>query len=44
MLTAKGMELDLESLKKNLGINQIFAKPFSPVAIAQAVEQELAAV
>ena len=44
MLTAKGMELDLGSLKNDLGINQIFAKPFSPLAIARAVEQELAAV
>ena len=43
MLTAKGMELDLTALQAELGIEKVFAKPFSPAEIVSAVEQQLSA-
>ena len=42
MLTAKGHELDMAILKQELGIAEIFAKPFSPSTIIKVVEQYLA--
>ena len=42
MLTAKGLELDLSRLKQELGIAEIFAKPFSPAKIIKVVEEYLA--
>ncbi|MFV1967283.1 MAG: response regulator [Pirellulaceae bacterium] len=44
MLTAKGMELELPRLRKELGITAVFLKPFSPKEVVQAVEDCLAAV
>ena len=43
MLTAKGIELDQKKLKRDLRIAEIFPKPFSPAAIAQTIDQQLAA-
>jgi len=42
LLTAKGLELELLQLRKELGIDAIFAKPFSPSAIVKACEELLA--
>lgn len=39
MLTAKGLELDLTALKDELGISEVFGKPFSPSMITKYVEQ-----
>ena len=36
MLTAKGLELDLEGVREQLGINAVFAKPFSPSSVVEA--------
>ena len=43
MLTAKGLELELDRLKSELGIAATFLKPFSPREIVKTVEEELAA-
>ncbi len=43
LLTAKGLELELPRLRKELGINATFAKPFSPSAIVKACEDLLMA-
>ncbi len=37
LLTAKGLELELPSLNKELGIDATFPKPFSPSAIVRKV-------
>ncbi|MEM7455367.1 MAG: response regulator [Planctomycetota bacterium] len=37
LLTARGLELDLERLKRELNINEAFAKPFSPTALIEVV-------
>lgn len=42
MVTAKGLELDLETMRRELGINAIFPKPFSPTAIVDKVNECLA--
>lgn len=39
LLTAKGLELDLESIRADLGINAVFAKPFSPSGVVEAACQ-----
>lgn len=39
MVTAKGLELDLEKLQRELGITAIFPKPFSPAAIVEKVNE-----
>ena len=41
ILTAKGLELDLVKLKNELGVEQVFAKPFSPAKVSEVVEQYL---
>ena len=41
LLTAKRLELDVESLQSELGISRIFSKPFSPAAISTAVAELL---
>ncbi|MCA9106210.1 MAG: response regulator [Planctomycetales bacterium] len=38
LVTAKGLELNQESLRQELGIAAVFAKPFSPSAIVQKAE------
>lgn len=38
MLTAKGLELELDRLRAELGIKMAFLKPFSPMEVVQAVE------
>jgi two-component system, chemotaxis family, chemotaxis protein CheY len=38
LLTAKGLELELPRLRKELGISGVFSKPFSPAAVVKAVE------
>ena len=42
LLTAKGLELELPRLRKELGIDATFAKPFSPSAIVKTVNELLA--
>lgn len=39
MVTAKGLELDLETLRREIGITAIFPKPFSPAAIVDKVNE-----
>ena len=41
LLTAKGLELELPRLRKELGINSTFPKPFSPSAVVKTVNQLL---
>lgn len=43
MLTAKGMELDADELRRDLGIHRVIMKPFSPRDLLQLVEETLAA-
>ena len=43
LLTAKGYELDEAALKAELGEFRLFAKPFSPRELADAVTEMLAA-
>lgn len=43
LLTAKGLELDLQKLKSELAITDVIAKPFSPVALVEVLEQHLTA-
>ncbi len=43
LLTAKGLELELPRLRKELGIDATFAKPFSPSAIVKTCEELLVA-
>lgn len=38
MLTAKGLELDLDHLRKTLDISAAISKPFSPAALVRKVE------
>ena len=42
MVTAKGMELDVEELKRRAGISQVLDKPFSPTVLVQTAEECLA--
>lgn len=42
LLTAKGLELELSQLQEELAISAVFAKPFSPSGIVEAVCQLLA--
>jgi len=39
MLTAKGLELELNELKNELGISATFIKPFSPSAVVREVSE-----
>lgn len=41
LLTAKGLELELERLRAELDISAVFAKPFSPSGIVEAACQFL---
>ncbi len=41
MLTAKGLELELSSLKEQLGIAALFPKPFSPSELVEAIDELL---
>ncbi len=41
LLTAKGLELELSRLREDLGINGVFCKPFSPLAVVKAVEDSM---
>jgi len=43
LVTAKRLELDVERLRERLNICRIFAKPFSPAAIIDAVGDQLSA-
>ncbi|HET6881569.1 MAG TPA: response regulator [Pirellulales bacterium] len=43
MLTAKGLELDHERLRAELGVVEVMFKPFSPKQLARAVAQHLGA-
>lgn len=43
MLTAKGLELDAEVLRRELGVQRVIMKPFSPRDLLQLVEETLAA-
>lgn len=42
MLTAKGLELDIEGLRANLGVSAALPKPFSPTELIGLVEECLA--
>ena len=42
LLTAKGLELELPRLQKELGIDATFSKPFSPSALVTTVNELLA--
>lgn len=42
LVTAKGLELNLENLRRELGISAVFSKPFSPTAVIQKAEECLA--
>lgn len=42
LVTAKGLELNLENLRRELGISAVFSKPFSPSAVIQKAEECLA--
>jgi len=42
LLTAKGLELELPRLRKELGIDATFAKPFSPSAVVKTANELLA--
>jgi CheY-like chemotaxis protein len=42
LLTAKGFELDAESLRRELGVVRLMAKPFSPRELVLAVNDALA--
>ncbi len=42
LLTAKGLELELPRLQKELGINAVFSKPFSPSALVKTVLDQMA--
>jgi DNA-binding response OmpR family regulator len=39
MLTAKGLELDIEELRKQLGVSATLPKPFSPAELVSLVEE-----
>ncbi len=39
LLTAKGLELELPQLQKELGIDATFPKPFSPSALVKTVNE-----
>lgn len=41
MLTAKGLELELESLRQQWGVVAVIAKPFSPIGLLQTVRDYL---
>ncbi|HYO25653.1 MAG TPA: response regulator [Lacipirellulaceae bacterium] len=43
LLTAKGLELELPRIQKDLAIDAVFAKPFSPSAVVEKACQLLAA-
>src|SRR5690606_19810862 len=43
MLTAKRFELDVDLLQREVGVVQVFPKPFSPALFLAAVEEQLAA-
>jgi CheY-like chemotaxis protein len=42
LLTAKGMELDLVRFREELGVAEVFFKPFSPRALTQTIQKLLA--
>ena len=42
MVTAKAYELDRDQLCNDLGITEVFVKPFSPTKVLQAVQRCLA--
>jgi CheY-like chemotaxis protein len=44
MLTAKGLELNIEQLREQLGVSATLPKPFSPAELVSLVEDCLAAV
>jgi CheY-like chemotaxis protein len=44
MLTAKGLELELPRLRNELGILEVYPKPFSPIQLVQAVKQHLSGI
>lgn len=39
LLTAKGLELDLERLRSELGVAEVMPKPFSPKQLARTIAQ-----
>lgn len=41
LLTAKGMELDTERLREELGVAEVMFKPFSPRELARSVARHL---
>ena len=43
LLTAKGLELELPRLQRELDIDATFSKPFSPSALVKTVHELLAA-
>lgn len=42
MLTAKGLELDIDQLRERLGVTATLPKPFSPAELVSLVEESLA--
>ena len=42
MLTAKGLELELPRLREELGVVAVFPKPFSPIELVQAIQNQMA--
>lgn len=43
MLTAKGLELELPQLQRELGISRVLSKPFSPQGLVDAIHDLLLA-
>ena len=43
MLTAKGLELELSQLQRELGISLVLPKPFSPHGLVEAIQELLSA-
>jgi len=41
LLSAKGLELDAERLRRELGVREVLFKPFSPRDLARTVQQHL---
>lgn len=41
MVTSKAYELDLESLRKNFNVSEVFVKPFSPSKLIDTLKQSL---
>ena len=43
LVTARGLELQINELREQYGVTEVFLKPFSPMEIVAAVKQQLRA-